>query len=420
MRSDNLEQKRPATILFTHYGDEWIRGSERCLLDLVTHIDRDRFSPVIWCNSEAMVDNAKKLDVPVYRSEFPLLFGWKQPRLAFKAYAALIRQGTQLVDTHGVDLVHANSGAPNQWMNLVARARRIPLLTHLHSRNQLRDRLSLGLHQVSMAVGVSQPVIDQLLDDGMLVQRTRVVPNGIDTRRLDRQETINLRDLLDIESHEFLIATTGSLIHRKGTDLIIDAVFRLVRDGFPIKLAIIGDGPERTRLQQQVQHLDLQDRVHLLGERPNVAGLLRGGVNLFVSAAREEVFGLALAEAGLAGLAVVAPAVGGIPGVVVDGHTGRLFPPQDQGALTHAIRTLYLKPSIREEMARAGRRHILRHFTIQHNSKAFEQLYDELLQDATTHMRWYSHWQLRAPLITAGRKLLPGRSSVGPATETAS
>ena len=68
----------------------------------------------------------------------------------------------------------------------------------------------------------------------------------------------------------------------------------------------------------------LQNKVSLIGERDNAIGILRGTADLFVSAAREEAFGLVFAEASLAGLAIVAPNVGGISDVVVDKKSGLL------------------------------------------------------------------------------------------------
>lgn len=409
MQQHHTEHKTKSTILFTHYGDDWIRGSERCLLDLLTHLDRSRYQAIVWCNSKKMAHAVRRLNIPAYRSRFPLLFGWKNPRFNVLAFVGLIYFGIRLVNKHQVKLIHANSGAPNQWLNLVARIKGIPLLSHLHSRYPMRDRLTLGLHQVSMSVGVSRPVVNQLLADGMPRQRTRVIANGIDVGRLDRQKAINLRNLLHLGKDEFIIASTGSLIHRKGMDLVIEAVSRLVKQNIPARLVIIGEGPEAFSLQQQIEKYGMQKRIKLLGERQDNVGLLRGGVDLFVSAAREEVFGLVLAEAGLACLPVVAPAVGGIPSVVIDGKTGTLFPSENIDALTQAIRQFYLCPYRRRQMGVAGRQHILDNFTIQHNVQQFEQLYGQLLNDPAMQMRWYSHWQWKGPLINGSKKLLQMR-----------
>ncbi|WP_280205794.1 hypothetical protein [Aeromonas veronii] len=45
-------------VLLVHYGEDWIRGSERCLLDLLAHLDRSRFTPLLWCNSPTLAAEA--------------------------------------------------------------------------------------------------------------------------------------------------------------------------------------------------------------------------------------------------------------------------------------------------------------------------------------------------------------------------
>lgn len=412
MRYDDVTAKspdsdgQPVGILFVHYGDDWIRGSERCLLDLLTHLNKEQFTPVLWCNSQILADEASALGIPVYCSKFSLLLGWQRPLFDIKAFGRLVSQGRKLVTTHQIKLIHANSGGPNQWLNFVVRSEGIPLVAHLHARYPLRDRLTLGLHQVAMVVGVSEPVAEQLRQDGSRADRIRVIANGIDADKQDHQLPCDLRTMLGLRIQDFLIVTTGSLIERKGIDLIIDAVEIMAGRGIPARLAIIGDGPERVRLEEQVRQLSMNDTIHFLGERSNVAGLLRGGVDLFVSGAREEVFGLALAEASLAGVAVVAPKVGGIPSVVVDGKTGLLVEPENSNALAEAMDVLYVMPERRRLMGDAGRDHVLNNFTIARNIQSFEELYRQLLNTAASQMRWYSHWQLRYPLLNSAKRLL--------------
>lgn len=401
----HLPSRKPKTILYTHYGDEWIRGSERCLLDLLSHLNRKHFKPVVWCNSTIMASEVRRLDIPVIQSEFPLLPELPRPLSSVKSYYNLVIQGIQLVDTYNVDLIHVNSGAPSQWLNLVARARQLPLLTHLHSFYPLRDRVMLGLHHLAMVVGVSQSVINQLLQDGVPSDSCCVIPNGIDTLSLDNQPRCKLRRMLGLNKNDFLIITAGSLIYRKGFDLIINSVRQLINMGIPAQLIIIGDGPERANLLQQSQKLNIKNRVHFLGEQSNVSGLLHGGADLFVSAAREEAFGLVLAEASLAGLAVIAPDIGSIQDIIINEETGKLFPAENVTELTQKIFQLFLSAERRFDMGVAGRQHIINHFTIQHNVQKFEQLYNRMLQNPTMRMRWYSHWKLCRPFIHISKQL---------------
>jgi glycosyltransferase involved in cell wall biosynthesis len=382
---------QPIRILFTHYGDNWIRGSERCLLDLLRHLDKAQFTAVLWCNQQMMVDEAHKLGIEVYHSDFPLLLGWQAPHFYFRAFFSLIKQAVKLLDKHHINIIHANSAAPCQWLNFAARKRNIPLICHLHSIYQLRDRLTLGLYQVPMLVGVSRYVLSELQKDNVPDARMHVIANGIDTQKLLAQKKRDLRPDLAINADDFVIATVGSLIKRKGVDLIIAALAQLVAKKLPVHLLIIGEGPEKKNLKQQIQRLGLQQNVTLLGEQENVLGILRGSADLFVSAAREEAFGLVLAEAGLAQLAVIAPAIGGICDVVVDGQSGLLVPSEDIDALSTAIHKLYLSPALCHAMGQAGRDHVVKEFSIEQNARRFEILYKQMLNAANGEINGYKN-----------------------------
>src|SRR5947209_17729940 len=60
----------PVPILITHYGADWIRGSETLLLDLLHHLDAAKFKPIVWCNGKAMQQAVAALVCTVYRSNF--------------------------------------------------------------------------------------------------------------------------------------------------------------------------------------------------------------------------------------------------------------------------------------------------------------------------------------------------------------
>lgn len=392
----NKPTRKP--LLFVHYGDNWIRGSERCLIDLLNHIDKDAFEPVLWCNNEALAHEAQKIGIPVYVSNFTLLFGERTPKWDVVGYSKLIKEGLRIIDKHKISLVHANSGAPLQWLNLVSRARKLPLVLHLHARYPLRERITLGLHHASMAVGVSQPVVDQLLNDGVRAQRCQVIPNGIDVDRLLNQPVQDIRHTYGLPSGAFVAVSVCSLIHRKGVDLLIEATRQLHELKLPFHLVVIGEGPDRGLLEQQIEENGLQEFVHLVGESDDVVGLMRGGADLYMSGAREEVFGLTLAEAGLARLPVIAPCVGGIPSVIKHQNGGLLVSPNNAHALANAAFHLCVNPERRIELGQQGYNHVIENFGITTYTHRFEQLYTTLLNDPDMMTRWMSHWQISAPV----------------------
>lgn len=370
----------PKNILFTHYGDNWIRGSERCLLDLIQHLDKTQYKPILWCNQLAMANAATEAGIDVYCSDFPLLFGWQAPRFDLISFTGLIEQAIKLIKRHKIDLIHANSAAPCQWLTFAAKRSEIPLVCHLHSTYQLRDRLTLGLYQTNMVVGVSQYVVAPLLNDKKPCEQVKVINNGIDTERLLAQPVANLRETLRINPGDFVIASLGSLIKRKGIDLLIHTLTKLLEKEISVHLLVIGDGPELTNLKIQSKQLGVEQSISFLGECENAVGILRGNADLFVSAAREEAFGLVFAEASLAGLAIVAPNVGGISNIVLDKQSGLLVPPEDINALVNAIEQLYLQPRLCIEMAKTGHQHVMENYTIKHNTKEFQHLYEQQIE----------------------------------------
>ncbi|WDE02995.1 glycosyltransferase family 4 protein [Thalassomonas viridans] len=387
-------------VLFVHYGDEWIRGSEQCLLDLLMFLDRDKFYPVVWCNSRHMYQAVSALKIEVICEPFPLLLGWKAPFFDIRGFTRLLKRGKALVDHYNIRLIHSNSGAPCQWLNFVARSRKLPLIAHIHSRYPLRDRLTLGLCQVSKVIAVSPPVARQLTDIGMPENRVLTVANGIDGDKFIRARAIDLRSLLKLDKKDFLLFSTGSLIKRKGMDLVIAATALVKTAGVPVKLIIAGGGSEQQALAAQINELGLNQDVFLLGERRDLPSLLKGGADIFVSGTREEAFGLVLAEAGLNALPVIAPAVGGIPFVIRHRQTGLLIPPENPQAMAEKIIQLYRDPTLRLTLGLTGKKHTRDNFLIAGYVANIQACYLELISNPRHRLHWLSHWVIAKLLLS--------------------
>ena len=387
----------PVPVLFAHYGENKIRGSERCLLDLLTHLDPTRFTPVVWCNAPAMAAEVAKLGIPVQTSRFTILLHWDPPRFAVGSYLASIRDGLRLVRRHGIRLIHANSGAPAQWMVPVARQARVPLLAHLHGLYGLRERCTLLLHHVSLAVGASGAAVRGLLDDGVPPRRVRVIHNGIDISRLNSGDAKSLRRDLGIRDDEIVMTCVGALIPLKGVDILVRAAALLRRMSLPVRVVVVGEGPERPGLERLVAELGLEGVVSFLGERADVGAVFRDATDIAVIASRSEVFGLTALEAAAFRLPVVATRVGGVPEVVIDDVNGRLVPPDSPEALAAALAALVEDPVLRGRLGTAGRGLLEERFTIARNVGMFQDSYDLLLATPRRDRGWMGPWGPLAP-----------------------
>ena len=374
-------------MLFVHYGDEWFRGSEQVLFDLVTHLDRERIEPIVWCNGKDLADATTGAGLRTYRTAFAYYLDYDSPRFSLSRYRALVREGVALIRRHDVQVIHANSAAPNQWMIPAGRIARRPVLAHLHIDYRRRGRYVCLLHQASMIVGVSRHVTQDFLRDGTPPGRIHTIYNGIDFARLGNAPRHDLRAHLGIAPNSVLLATAGSLVRRKGHDLLLRALAALM-PGREIKLVIAGDGPERAALAALTDELGLRDRVSFLGHQGNVANIYRAA-DIMVMPSRADAFGLVLAEAGYFSLPAVGTSVGGIPEVIADGETGVIVPPDDVPALTEAIRRLSDDPDYRRRLGQAAHERVRRLFTVEQMVAAFHAAYDCLADLPHERLGWF-------------------------------
>jgi len=132
------------------------------------------------------------------------------------------------------------------------------------------------------------------------------------------------------------------LERQKGLDVALRALPDIVARHPDVHLVVLGEGPQRAELEQLARSLDIP--VYMPGRVPDVAAWLRRA-DLLIHPARWEGFGLALLEAMLASLPVVATNVSSIPEIVEDGKTGLLVPPDDAEALAVAVTRVLDEPA---------------------------------------------------------------------------
>lgn len=171
-----------------------------------------------------------------------------------------------------------------------------------------------------------------------------------------------------------LIGAVGRLEQQKGFDILVRALSKIES----ASLVLVGDGSEREALHELAGDVGVADRVVWAGWSDNARSHF-GSFDVFALPSRFEGFPLVMLEALLARSAVVAAEVGDVADAIRDGETGLLVPSEDSDALSDAIRRLLADEDLRRRLGEQGRRLVLERFTATHMSRAFESLYDELL-----------------------------------------
>jgi glycosyltransferase involved in cell wall biosynthesis len=158
------------------------------------------------------------------------------------------------------------------------------------------------------------------------------------------------------------------LAHVKGHRHLLEAVGRLVHDGHPVRLRLVGDGPDRASLEARVRQLEIDQYVVFEGWQTQdaVRGLYERA-DAFVLASLAEGIPVVLMEAMAMAIPCVATWVAGIPELITDGVDGLLTAPSDEDGLVRAISALHQDPELCRRLGTAARQKILADYDLTAN-----------------------------------------------------
>jgi glycosyltransferase involved in cell wall biosynthesis len=192
--------------------------------------------------------------------------------------------------------------------------------------------------------------------------RPRTIPNGIAARAEVKGEH-PLRAAVGASPGIPIVGTAGRMVPMKNHAMLIRAYAR-VREKLPCRLAIIGDGPLRSSLDALWRDLIPDEPPGLFPFQENVLEWM-ADMDVFAMPSNDgEGLPMALLEAGLLSRAVIVSDVGGMPEVVTDWVSGRVFPRGDEAALALALEDALIDPGRRASFGTALRREVVAHHDI--------------------------------------------------------
>ena len=204
---------------------------------------------------------------------------------------------------------------------------------------------------------------------------------GIDTDHFSPQDARDLRNELGLTEKK-VIVSVGRLVHRKGQDVLIEAMPAIIKDVPEAHILMIGEGPYRSYLENRVKALGIQERVTFIG-RIQYADLPRYICvgDLFVMPSRSRLAGLEVEglgivylEASACGLPVIAGDSGGAPDAVLEGETGLVVDGTSKSDVAAAVVELLLDPDRSKAMGIRGRQWIIQEWRWEIWSARFAEL----------------------------------------------
>jgi glycosyltransferase involved in cell wall biosynthesis len=358
------------------------RGAELFASDLVRALNVrgvDQCVGVLHANGSVRVP----FDCPVV----PLgRGGWTLPGL--RIHVDALGSTAKVVRTWRPDIVTAHGGEPLKYALFGAGVRSVPIVYRrigavLPWMPRVSRRAAHGLmvRKASRVVAVGETVRRETI--AMFhASPSRVVsiPNAVDAGRLRATGTREaMRAVLGISETAPVIVSVGAMTWEKDPLGHLDIVCRVARAFPDLVYLVAGDGPLRVAAEAAARTLGLLDNVRFLGSRSDVGDLLAASDVLLLATRTEGMPGCVI-EAGMAGVPVVAYAVGGVPEIVADGVTGFLGPPEQAEALANALEQVLSDADYRARLGSSARDHCLERFDIGPVAARWISLYEEVLE----------------------------------------
>jgi glycosyltransferase involved in cell wall biosynthesis len=220
--------------------------------------------------------------------------------------------------------------------------------------------------------------------EGIKAGKIHIIENGIDFESYESIESSSveaLRNELGIKGNEKVVIMVAALRPEKAHEVLLQAAEALLGSIPQVRFIIAGDGPRREHLQGMAAGMQLGDRVTFLGERNDVARLLKlSDVFVLPSHPVVETLPLSVLEAMASGLPVIASSVGSVPEVVEDGVTGILIPSGDASALAEAITQLLSNRHVASAMAKRAQRLVKKRFSVARMIEDYCRLFEEVYE----------------------------------------
>lgn len=362
-------------------------GAERTLLNLLKHIDRQRFWMVLVADSTVFHD--PPVDVFICLNQLGISNGYATARHSLRdarTLCVLAREHNCPVVfgmLHYGAMVAALCGPLSGFKLKTIASPRTPSVKgirfHLGAQGWGVIKWHCWVHffcrfadRVAVASeGLKREAVAQY---GAKPERVWVIPNSVDEAVIHQAQCA--ADSLPY-SGQVNVITVGRLVSEKDLDTLLQACAR-VPQSLDLTLTIIGTGNEQSALQALAERLNIADRVYFLGFKSNPFDYIKSA-DIFVHTALFEGFGNVILEAMACGVAVIATDCDFGPREIVDhGQNGLLCTPSDPEDLAKQLLMLAENPELRQRLATAGLAHI-ENYSAQRMAAGYQQLFLSLL-----------------------------------------
>lgn len=312
------------------------------------------------------------------------------PLFEYPPYSlALATKIVEVARHQKLDLIHVHYAVPNAVSAVLAREilepQRLPVVTTLHGTDitlvgndpNYLETTRFGIARSDAVTAVSDWLRRATYEHFEVDNEIEVLPNFIDPQRYERaRERPGARRWARSDEERLLVHISNFRPVKRVLD-VVETFFR-VREEVPARLLLVGDGPDRVKVERRCREVGGCDSITFIGNLPLVEEVLVGA-DLFLLPSDAESFGLSALEALASKVPVIGARAGGLPEVVSHGETGYLLPVGDVEGMAAACLELLRDDEKLQACSEEARRQALERFGQEPVVDRYQALYRRIV-----------------------------------------
>lgn len=351
-------------------------GTEKQLLMLLDGLDKTRFSPFLICLRDSDWLNNQQFHFPV------VIYNLR--KILSLSLIKYLRRFIRFIRDEKLDIVHTFFADSNIFGAIGARLAGCKVIIssrrnigNWHNRRNvsilrlLRRWITHYLANSEAAAKITAEV------EKVAPDRITVIYNGLQLHKyqsLPSDMRSKQRREWNAANDETLVGVVANLRDVKNIDSLISTAARLDKEFSSLKYVVVGEGPDRAKLQNLINSLGLTKKFHLVGRYVNVVPCL-AAFDIAVLCSSFESLSNSLIEYMAAGLPIVASNVGGNGEAISHNETGLLYPIDDENGLENALRTLLMDQSLATKLSEGAKKSASQRFSSEAYVKNHQDYY---------------------------------------------
>lgn len=348
-----------------------IGGTERVVLQLCKNF-KDKFGKIVVCSAGGIYEkdlnamNITHYRIPDFDAKHPI----NQIITLYKLIKIIKKEKINIIHTH-----HRYAAFFSKIVGWFINIKNVYTAHNSFNDKKLFTRFSLPKYIISVGDSVKKNLIDVF---NISSDNITTIYNGVEYIKPCNDD---IEEIMDWKSNKyFIVGNIGRLSQQKGMEIFINCIPIVISKCNDIRFVIIGDGEDRKKLERQIEELNIQKYVRLLGFRSDIYNIINN-LDLFVLSSLWEGFPLTPIEVFSQGNTIIATDIPGTREIVKNGFNGILVKNKDYVGIANEIINLYKDRNRLQELKSNAAKTYYENFTEERMIKSYYDYYCNLLKD---------------------------------------